>query len=93
LSMSATSTVPGRIMLVSAPVSWARFLGSVAKVPAGAGAIAAAAGYAEGNGDGFDDDDAVPVVHQRHVDEHDQIGRNDPCWCGSGKKFKKCHGA
>ena len=20
-------------------------------------------------------------------------GRNDPCWCGSGKKFKKCHGA
>ena len=25
--------------------------------------------------------------------EHDDIGRNDPCWCGSGKKFKKCHGA
>jgi preprotein translocase subunit SecA len=24
---------------------------------------------------------------------HDKIGRNDPCWCGSGKKFKKCHGA
>jgi preprotein translocase subunit SecA len=22
-----------------------------------------------------------------------KIGRNDPCWCGSGKKFKKCHGA
>jgi preprotein translocase subunit SecA len=21
-----------------------------------------------------------------------QVGRNDPCWCGSGKKFKKCHG-
>lgn len=20
-------------------------------------------------------------------------GRNEPCWCGSGKKFKKCHGA
>lgn len=19
-------------------------------------------------------------------------GRNDPCWCGSGRKFKKCHG-
>ena len=27
------------------------------------------------------------------LDEHEQIGRNDPCWCGSGKKFKKCHGA
>jgi preprotein translocase subunit SecA len=25
--------------------------------------------------------------------EHGDIGRNDPCWCGSGKKFKKCHGA
>ena len=25
--------------------------------------------------------------------EHDDIGRNDPCWCGSGKKFKRCHGA
>ena len=22
-----------------------------------------------------------------------KLGRNDPCWCGSGKKFKKCHGA
>jgi preprotein translocase subunit SecA len=20
------------------------------------------------------------------------VGRNDPCPCGSGKKFKKCHG-
>jgi preprotein translocase subunit SecA len=23
----------------------------------------------------------------------ENIGRNDPCWCGSGKKYKKCHGA
>ena len=22
-----------------------------------------------------------------------RVGRNDPCFCGSGKKFKKCHGA
>lgn len=22
-----------------------------------------------------------------------KIGRNDPCWCGSGKKYKKCHEA
>ncbi|MHB1469224.1 MAG: SEC-C metal-binding domain-containing protein [Solirubrobacteraceae bacterium] len=21
------------------------------------------------------------------------MGRNDPCWCGSGKKYKKCHGS
>ena len=25
--------------------------------------------------------------------ERENIGRNDPCWCGSGKKYKKCHGA
>ncbi|HEX4286832.1 MAG TPA: SEC-C metal-binding domain-containing protein, partial [Terracidiphilus sp.] len=28
---------------------------------------------------------------QRHTG--DKVGRNDPCPCGSGKKFKKCHGA
>ncbi|MGH9304265.1 MAG: SEC-C metal-binding domain-containing protein [Acidimicrobiales bacterium] len=22
-----------------------------------------------------------------------KVGRNDPCWCGSGRKFKLCHGA
>ncbi len=22
----------------------------------------------------------------------DKVGRNEPCPCGSGKKFKKCHG-
>ena len=33
--------------------------------------------------------DFVPVVK----DEHQKVGRNDPCWCGSGKKFKQCHGA
>jgi preprotein translocase subunit SecA len=25
--------------------------------------------------------------------DQEKIGRNDPCWCGSGKKYKKCHGA
>jgi SEC-C motif-containing protein len=28
-----------------------------------------------------------PVVH-----EGPRVGRNDPCPCGSGKKYKKCHG-
>jgi preprotein translocase subunit SecA len=31
------------------------------------------------------------AVKQRVVEQ--KIGRNDPCWCGSGKKYKKCHGA
>jgi len=24
--------------------------------------------------------------------ERQKLGRNDPCWCGSGRKFKQCHG-
>jgi preprotein translocase subunit SecA len=35
----------------------------------------------------------LPVVEQRHVDPDRDVGRNEPCWCGSGKKFKRCHGA
>jgi preprotein translocase subunit SecA len=30
---------------------------------------------------------------QRTTSEFEKVGRNDPCPCGSGKKFKKCHGA
>jgi len=26
------------------------------------------------------------------VRQQPKVGRNDPCPCGSGKKFKKCHG-
>lgn len=32
-----------------------------------------------------------PVVEQKGR-EKNKLGRNDPCWCGSGKKYKKCHG-
>jgi preprotein translocase subunit SecA len=36
------------------------------------------------------DPDALrPVVKE----QHEKVGRNEPCWCGSGKKFKFCHGA
>ncbi|HEX9480489.1 MAG TPA: SEC-C metal-binding domain-containing protein, partial [Solirubrobacteraceae bacterium] len=64
---------------------------------AGAGALAAAAAAAgaagaEGYGDG-EELEAMPVVEQRVVDSEHQVGRNDPCWCGSGKKYKRCHGA
>jgi preprotein translocase subunit SecA len=36
---------------------------------------------------------AVATQQQRVVADRDKIGRNDPCWCGSGKKYKRCHGA
>jgi preprotein translocase subunit SecA len=35
---------------------------------------------------------AAPVAVQQRVVE-EKVGRNDPCPCGSGKKYKKCHGA
>jgi preprotein translocase subunit SecA len=50
------------------------------------GAVDLAASQAVGGGNG----DVVETVVK---DEHENIGRNDPCWCGSGKKYKKCHGA
>ncbi len=60
----------------------------------GASAMAAAAGASGVEAYGAAEEmPAMPVVEQRRVDEAEQIGRNDPCWCGSGKKFKKCHGA
>ncbi|MBA3807675.1 MAG: SEC-C domain-containing protein, partial [Solirubrobacterales bacterium] len=61
---------------------------------AGAGALAAAAAAAgQGYGEDGSELEAMPVVEQRVLDEEHQVGRNDPCWCGSGKKFKKCHGS
>lgn len=32
-------------------------------------------------------------VQAPYVRESPKVGRNDPCPCGSGKKFKRCHGA
>jgi len=60
---------------------------------AGAEAIAAAGGtstLAMGGGGSV----ATPVAQRPKVNsEMEKVGRNDPCWCGSGKKYKKCHGA
>ncbi|HEY2353291.1 MAG TPA: preprotein translocase subunit SecA [Gaiellaceae bacterium] len=54
---------------------------------AGADVIDAALG---GGGGGVAAPAATAPIRQSELDK---IGRNDPCWCGSGKKFKKCHGA
>lgn len=31
-------------------------------------------------------------VYHRTIKKEKKVGRNDPCLCGSGKKFKKCCG-
>ena len=36
---------------------------------------------------------AAPGRPQQVVHRDNKVGRNDPCPCGSGKKYKKCHGA
>jgi len=65
-----------------------------ATAPAGAGT---AAGAVSSTGDGQPPGEpaaAQPAEAGTRVkDEREKIGRNDPCWCGSGKKYKKCHGA
>jgi preprotein translocase subunit SecA len=72
------------------------------------GAAMAAGAYPEAGGEGFTDEPPRNVavggsrggattatqtvqVQQRVV--YEKVGRNDPCPCGSGKKYKKCHGA
>ncbi|CAB4698140.1 MAG: preprotein translocase subunit SecA [Actinobacteria bacterium] len=60
----------------------------------GADAIAAAGGGASAVVDALrpTGHGANPGGAQAHS-EHGDIGRNDACWCGSGKKYKRCHGA
>jgi preprotein translocase subunit SecA len=60
---------------------------------AGAGAAAATAPGATAVVAPAPGDGQAQTHTQRVASEHEKIGRNDPCWCGSGKKFKKCHGA
>ncbi|MEA2140111.1 MAG: preprotein translocase subunit SecA, partial [Solirubrobacteraceae bacterium] len=62
--------------------------GALQEAAAAAGVGQDGESYVEGQGE-----ELMPVVEQRVVDEEHAVGRNDPCWCGSGKKFKKCHGA
>jgi preprotein translocase subunit SecA len=59
---------------------------------AGADAISAA-GAAEFGLSGAATALVEQPLQRQVVNEHRDIGRNDPCWCGSGKKFKRCHGA
>ena len=50
------------------------------------------AGYDEALGISPDDDDKTATPAQPFEREGIKVGRNDPCPCGSGKKYKHCHG-
>ncbi len=64
------------------------FVGSGAAATAGGGFPSEPAAAPRPARVGGDD---APIKTVRR--DEPKIGRNDPCWCGSGKKFKKCHGA
>jgi preprotein translocase subunit SecA len=63
--------------------------GADAIAAAGGGAAAASTTMAMTGGNTTTAGAPKPIVKS----DRENIGRNDPCWCGSGKKFKKCHGA
>ena len=78
-------TVDQPVPMALAPSDW-RYRGSL---PPGASAQAEIPGGASPAG--------VPsgtnaITGQIVKGEHEKLGRNEPCWCGSGKKFKVCHG-
>ena len=65
--------------------------------------MAAGAGVPAGVGAGgqFANGAQASPNHLEHMEEvmqpvvkapTEKLGRNEPCWCGSGKKFKFCHG-
>jgi preprotein translocase subunit SecA len=63
---------------------------AIAAAGAGAAVAAPAAAVAAGVAGGGA---TTVATQQRIATEFEKVGRNDPCPCGSGKKFKKCHGA
>ncbi len=85
---AGSSTRPARVSYSGG--SAAMGAGAIAAAAANAGAAGAAQYASNGGGEEYE---MAPVVEQRTVDSEHTVGRNDPCWCGSGKKFKKCHGA
>jgi preprotein translocase subunit SecA len=48
--------------------------------------------YAADEDDYYTDGSEAPEVKRTPVQAGPKIGRNDPCPCGSGKKYKACHG-
>ncbi|MEY2419526.1 MAG: preprotein translocase subunit SecA [Actinomycetota bacterium] len=94
---------PEEIAQPEVQLDQASFAGEDA-APQGSAAIAEAAkGYDVGEafaataannaGDGVRAEDIPQQVQQVVRSEAEKTGRNDPCWCGSGKKFKHCHGS
>ena len=77
------------------PVQGADAMREAARAQAAADAqTAAAAGTPAGPDEPELDEFGYPRAHAPITrSPEEKLGRNDPCYCGSGKKFKHCHGA
>lgn len=38
-----------------------------------------------------DDDPLLLLLEEQRAPDRGDLGRNDPCWCGSGRRYKACH--
>ena len=43
-------------------------------------------------GDAQEPEAEKPMIPQTYTRDQPKVGRNEPCPCGSGKKYKQCHG-
>jgi preprotein translocase subunit SecA len=95
----AATAEDGRAEAIASPASPARTgaaraggngAGAAAAGAAAAGAAAARSGAQAGARAGGR---ATPGQAAPAAGAPRKVGRNDPCWCGSGRKFKLCHGA
>ena len=92
VSAAGSATRAGRVSYSGGGALGSAGAIAAAAAAAGSGVDGQAAAAIEGQG--YAEGEGQPVVvQQRTVDAEQQVGRNDPCWCGSGKKYKKCHGA
>jgi preprotein translocase subunit SecA len=88
-----------RVSVAREPVPQAPRRVTEGRLELGAGAMAAgalgadAAAMAPMDGDGNGAGPGQPSQPPQPVRAGPKIGRNDPCYCGSGKKYKRCHGA
>jgi preprotein translocase subunit SecA len=90
----APSQQPVNVELSGGTAEQPSALGEAAVATAAGADVAAERAIEDSRGDG--QGNGAPSVSEQETvvkDEREKIGRNDPCWCGSGKKYKKCHGA
>jgi preprotein translocase subunit SecA len=84
--------------LVDAPEEPARLSYSSSESAGSASYAVSGSSTASSTADTRDDGTTVRQVaaggtYTKADEEYGDVGRNDPCPCGSGKKFKRCHGA